>query len=167
MTSAPTLSQISAAMRTGLRRLAKAVVVITCSHQGKRWAMAATAVCEVSLEPPSMLICVNRTASIFDPLAQGADFCINILHRSHDFISTACGGQLKGDARFEVGQWHCSTDGLPYLEDSQGSFFCHTIKRVDHGTHALFIGEVYDVKTNGEADPLIYLDGKYNSSLQT
>jgi flavin reductase (DIM6/NTAB) family NADH-FMN oxidoreductase RutF len=163
MTVAATGSQLTAAMRTGLRRLAKAVVVVTCSHEGRRWAMAATAVCEVSLEPPSLLICVNRTASIFEPLAQGGDFCINILHSSHESISSACGGQLKGEARFDVGQWHSGTNGLQYLADTQASFFCHQAKRVDFGTHAIIIGEVFDVMTSEDVDPLVYIDGRYAS----
>ena len=55
--------QIAVQMRDALRRLAKAVVVITVRHDGQRYAMAATAVSELSMDPPSLLICVNPEMS--------------------------------------------------------------------------------------------------------
>ena len=148
-------------MRDGLRRLAKAVVVITCEHGGTRYAMAATAVSELSMEPPSLLICVNRTASLYAPLSSGANFAVNILHSSHETVSAACSGKLKGEARFEQGQWARSSLGPPYLEDAQASFVCRNDRQVDHGTHGIFIGEVVDVLSHGAVDPLIYVDGRY------
>ena len=148
-------------MRDGLRRLAKAVVVITCEHGGTRYAMAATAVSELSMEPPSLLICVNRTASLYAPLSSGANFTVNILHSSHETVSAACSGKLKGEARFEQGQWARSSLGPPYLEDAQASFVCRNDRQVDHGTHGIFIGEVVDVLSHGAVDPLIYVDGRY------
>ena len=148
-------------MRDGLRRLAKAVVVITCEHGGTRYAMSATAVSELSMEPPSLLICVNRTASLYAPLSSGANFAVNILHSSHETVSAACSGKLKGEARFEQGQWARSSLGPPYLEDAQASFVCRNDRQVDHGTHGIFIGEVVDVLSHGAVDPLIYVDGRY------
>ncbi len=148
-------------MRDGLRRLAKAVVVITCEHEGTRFAMAATAVSELCIEPPSLLICVNRTASLYVPLSTGANFAVNILHSSHETVSAACSGKLKGEARFEQGQWASSSLGPPYLEDAQASFVCRNDRQVDYGTHGIFIGEVVDVLSHGAVDPLIYVDGRY------
>lgn len=148
-------------MRDALRRLAKAVVVITCRYEGNRFAMSATAVSELSLKPPSMLICVNRSASLFAPLAAGADFCINILHSSHEVISAACGGRLKGEARFTEGRWAESAQGMPYLEDAQASFFCKNERQVEHGTHGIFVGGVFEVLNSGPVDPLVYVDGRY------
>jgi len=148
-------------MRDALRRLAKAVVVITCEQGGTRFAMAATAVSELSMDPPSLLICVNRTASLYAPLSGGANFAVNILHSSHETVSAACSGKLKGEARFEQGQWARSSLGPPYLEDAQASFVCRNERQVDYGTHGIFIGEVVDVLSHGDVDPLIYVDGRY------
>jgi flavin reductase (DIM6/NTAB) family NADH-FMN oxidoreductase RutF len=156
-----TTEEIAVDMRQALRRLAKAVVVITCRHEGQRFAMAATAVSELSMDPPSLLICVNRTASLYAPLAAGADFCVNILHSSHETISAACSGKLKGEARFEQGRWATSELGLPYLEDAQASFVCRNDRQVDYGTHGIFIGQVVELMHHGAVDPLVYVDGRY------
>lgn len=154
---------VAAALRRGLRSLAKAVVVITCRHEGRRHAMTATAVSELSMDPPSMLICVNKTASLFAPLSQGADFCINILAAHQSDISTLCAGREKGEARFAIGDWRQSASGHEYLADAQASFFCRNMVTTGYGTHGVFIGEVLDVQDRAPIDPLVYMDGRYGS----
>lgn len=157
------LSPVAIQLRDGLRRLAKAVVVITCRHDGQRYAMAATAVSELSMDPPSLLICVNRSASLHLPLSQGADFCVNILHSDHSEISAACSGKVRGEARFAIGNWGATLDGCPILEDAQASFFCRYEQAMSYGTHDIVIGRVEAVAIQGEVSPLVYADGRYLS----
>jgi flavin reductase (DIM6/NTAB) family NADH-FMN oxidoreductase RutF len=157
------LTPIALQLREGLRRLAKAVVVITCAHEGQRFAMAATAVSELSMDPPSLLICVNRTASLYTPLSQGADFCVNILHSDHHEVSLACSGKVRGEARFAVGKWATAANGCPILEDAQASFACRNEQAMDYGTHHIVIGRVEEVFIEGEVSPLVYADGRYLS----
>ncbi|GGY89885.1 flavin reductase family protein [Novosphingobium colocasiae] len=152
---------IAEEMRLGLRRLAKAVVVITCVKDGQRHAMAATAVSELSMDPPSLLICVNKTASMAPILSGGADFAVNILHSSHAEISQVCSGREKGEARFETGAWETGATGVPVLQDAQASFECKQTELHEYGTHYIVIGDVMAVKTSGITDPLIYAEGVY------
>jgi flavin reductase (DIM6/NTAB) family NADH-FMN oxidoreductase RutF len=153
---------IAARLREGLRRLAKAVVIITARDGQQRYAMAATAVSELSMDPPSLLICVNRAAGLHPALAAGANFCVNILHASQEAISAACGGQMRGEMRFQQGDWADSAGGYPYLQDAQASFMCRNDRAIDYGTHTIFIGLVEDVRVSGPVDPLVYVDGGYS-----
>lgn len=155
------LSPVALRLREGLRRLAKAVVVITCRHEGQRFAMAATAVSELSMDPPSLLICVNREASLYRPLSEGADFCVNILHSEHEEISAACSGKVRGEERFAVGKWRAAGEGTPILEGAQASFVCRNEQAMDYGTHHIVIGRVEEVFIEGEVSPLVYADGRY------
>lgn len=148
-------------MRRALRRLAKAVVIITSRHDGRRFAMAATAVSELSLDPPSLLICVNRTASIHAPLSRGAHYCVNILDAGQEHLARLSSGAIKGEARFEQGDWAEASLGVPYLRDAQASFVCENRRSLSHGTHDIFIGEVMEAFTHGDVDPLVYCDGRY------
>lgn len=148
-------------MRAGLRRFAKAVVVITTKKDGVRHAMAATAVSELSMDPPSMLICVNKTASMHPILESGTDFCLNILDAAHVHISAACSGAVKGEARFEVGSWADSSIDIPRLQDAQASFVCRQTQQVAYGSHTIFIGDVVEMFSSDTVDPLVYVDGRY------
>lgn len=159
--AAATLPILADQLRQGLRRLGKAVVVITAWHDERRWAMTATAVSELSMEPPSLLVCVNRSASLHGPLTGGANFCVNILHSDQLRVSQACSGKLKGEERFREGEWGTGPSGTPYLRGAQASFFCEYETHVEYGTHAVVIGAVREVGVAGDVDPLIYLDGAY------
>lgn len=156
-------SDVGADLRMALRRLAKAVVIVTSRHEGVRHAMAATAVSELSFDPPSMLVCVNQTASMHPALNAGAPFCINILHSSQEPLARNCSGAIKGEARFDTGDWTEASNGVPYLRDSQASIVCDQDHTVSYGTHSIFIGRVREVFRDKEVDPLIYMDGHYRA----
>ncbi|WP_375397636.1 flavin reductase family protein [uncultured Sphingomonas sp.] len=149
------------ALKQALRRLAKAVVVITSADGVDRFAMVSTAVSELSFDPPSMLVCVNQSASLYRVLALGAPFAVNILHHRHESIARRCGGLVKGAARFDEGEWVDTALGVSRLADAQAGIICRNVRRVDHGTHGIFIGNVEEVFLNGVPEPLIYLDGRY------
>lgn len=163
----PAAADIATALRTGLRGLAKAVTVISCAHGPERYAMTATAVNELSMDPPSMLVCVNKTASLFAPLAEGAHFCINVLHASQAEISALCSGKAKGEARFALGSWRGSALGPPYLQEAQASFICRNVSRSEFGTHGIFVGQVEQVYLCDRNDPLVYMDGRYGAFAST
>ena len=152
-------------MLRGLRRFAKTVMVISCELDGRRYAMSATAVSEVSLDPPTMLICVNRDATLHIPLLAGVDFAINLLDAGQEQIARNCGGELRGAERFEHGDWQLSDHGPPILADAQAYFICRQEQRIEHGTHSIFIGEVLAAYSRQAVDPLVYVDGEYISPL--
>lgn len=165
-TASPTalsIEELAAQAKFALRRMAKSVNVITCRHEGVRYAMAATAADALSMDPPSMIVSVNRSATLHAPLSAGAGFCINVLSRSQEEISRACGGALKGEDRFALGKWVEGADGIPVLEEAQASIVCKNELSVSYGTHGIFIGRVVEVRHHGEVDPLVYIDGRYTT----
>lgn len=148
-------------MKGAMRRLAKSVVILTTRFEGARIAMAATAVDSLSMEPPSLIACINRSASIFPAFAARSPFCVNILGREHEALAHACGGKLKGEARFAEGAWGEHHNGVPFLEDAQASLFCDQDGEFFYGTHGVFVGRVAAVRLAGAPAPLIYADARY------
>lgn len=144
--------------RSAMRRMAATVTIVSSSHKGARHGMTATAITSVSMEPPSLLVCVNRDASIHDPLWESGRFCINLLSQGQDEYCHVFSGREQGEARFDSGNWACS-GGIPYLVDAQANLFCRVDKRIAYGTHTIFIGLVDHAHFNEETRPLLYLDG--------
>src|ERR1700750_2798870 len=103
--TADDLEELRQATRIALRRVTKTVSVITTRWNDRRMAMAATAVEGLSLDPPSMLICINRTASLATPLQEGATFAINLLGAGHHELTRRCSAPWQGEERFAVGKW--------------------------------------------------------------
>ncbi len=159
-------TKLSLETRKGLRRFAKSVMVITARQGERRFAMSATAVSEVSLDPPTLLVCVNQTSAFHSSLVPGAEFAMSILHAGQEQIARNCGGELRGEDRFDQGQWNETDAGTPWLSDAQASFICKLVRQIDHGTHSVFIGEVQHVYVNDPVDPLVYVDGRYVAPLR-
>ena len=156
----PRNDQLAEQTKLALRRLASAVAVVTCRDGERRYAMTATAVNAMSMDPPSMIVCVNRSAAFHPAISLAARFAINILHRNQIEISIGCGGKSRGEDRFGYGAWG-EEAGVPILTDAQARAVCTNEAKFDYGSHTIFIGRVTSVGIHGEVDPLIYVDGKY------
>ncbi len=157
-------ANLKAEMLQAMRRLAKSVTIITTSNGHERFAMSATAVDSLSTEPPSLLICVNQTASLHAVLEAGADFCVNILGHAQEELSHLCSGPIKGEARFQRGNWLNSADGIPYLGDAQSAILCRQDGKFSYGTHSIFIGRIQQIHNSAAISPLVYLDGSYTTT---
>jgi flavin reductase (DIM6/NTAB) family NADH-FMN oxidoreductase RutF len=155
--AAPSTEEIKRA----LRRLASSVAIITTRWEGRPLAMAATAVSGLSLAPPSLLVCVNQGASLFNPLQAKSRFCVNILGQGHEDLAQRCGGQVAGVERFATGAWRDDEAGVPFLEDAQASLSCRCEDSLVYGTHGVFIGRILSSRLHGDPAPLIYADARY------
>jgi flavin reductase (DIM6/NTAB) family NADH-FMN oxidoreductase RutF len=156
----PLNDPLAAQTKLALRRLASAVAVVTCRDGATRHAMTATAVTAMSMQPPSMIVCVNRASGFHAAISRAGDFAINILNRGQVDISKGCGGHARGEDRFGLGGWS-EENGVPVLPDAQAHIVCAKEERVDYGSHTIFLGRVTSVGIHGAVDPLIYVDGRY------
>jgi flavin reductase (DIM6/NTAB) family NADH-FMN oxidoreductase RutF len=159
-TESASASQLAADAKRALRRLASSVSVVTCRHGARSYAMTATSVSALSMAPPSMLVCVNRSATFHAALTQASGFGINVLSRAHVVISKLCSGEASADSRFDVGDWDTRA-AAPVLVDAQAAIICRRDKQLEYGTHTVFMGRIVSIATNGDVDPLIYVDGQY------
>lgn len=157
-----TNGEIAVGLRHALRRLVRPVAVVTAEYRGTRHAMAATAFCEVSMDPPSMLLCINRSNATYAAIAAGAEIGLNLLAESQEEVSRRCGGGAVADARFEVGDWLLEPGKPPRLADGCATMVLRIAQCVDHGTHVVVIGEVVEIAQSGEPPaPLAFHDGDY------
>lgn len=156
------MDDLASQTKFALRRLAKSVAIITTRWKGERYAMAATAVEGLTLEPPSLLLCINKTASLAEPLSAGAPFTVNLLSDHHTDLSARCGAPWRGEERFALGAWNDSGHA-PALEDAQASFACTPDLITPYGTHLIIVGRIQSVALHGDVTPLVYVDGTYRS----
>jgi len=162
VTSEQDITSLAAELKQAMRGFAQSVVIVaTVGNDGVRYAMAATAVTPLSMDPPSMLICVNRTTSSHAILESGSNFSLNILHTGQMDVARACGGAAKGEERFAAGDWRADGNGVPYLADAQAAILCHQRQRISYGSHDIFIGDVQAVHHAEQVSPLVYFDGAY------
>lgn len=158
----------SARFKLGMRALTGGVTVIGAyGPDGVPMAMTATAVTSLSADPPSLLVCVNRSASMALALVGAARFSVNVLGADQLEVAKAFGGQLgvRGTGRFIHGNWRRVDDNeVPVLSGSRVSFECEVAHVHEWATHHIVIGSVLDLHFNAVAgQSLVYADGAYHA----
>jgi flavin reductase (DIM6/NTAB) family NADH-FMN oxidoreductase RutF len=148
------------ALRGLMRQMAGTVAIIATEHEGQWHGMAATSVVSLCMEPPALLFCVNRSASIYQPLLGRGAACINLLSREQSDLCGIFSGKEKGAARFQHGTWTAGHEGLPCLEGALGHLFVRANQECAYGTHGVFSGALIEA-TVGGGDPLVYLNGGF------
>jgi flavin reductase (DIM6/NTAB) family NADH-FMN oxidoreductase RutF len=138
-------------------RFASGVTVITAQHEGRRYGTTASAVSSLSLEPPMLLVCLNRSSSTQQAIAAAGRFAVNILAEGQADEAMRFAG--KGD-RFAGVKVVEGTTGEPLLEDALANLECRVVGEVTGGTHSVFLAEV-EHATGRQGAPLAYFRGKF------
>ncbi len=148
--------------RHAMSRLGAAVNIITTDGPSGRAGFTASAVCSVTDEPPTLLVCLNRSASVYQTFKGNGVLCVNVLGTGHQDISNLFGGKTPMDERFAAGDWSTGPSGSPSLEDASVSFDCRLSQITEVGTHDIMICEVMSIRVSDEARSLIYFNRQYH-----
>ena len=155
------MSDPLASFRTGLRRLAASVAVVTCGEGEAAAGMTVTSVVSLSFDPPSLIVCVNRAARLNRLLRQSPGFRVTWLRRGQEDVARAFGQAGAGQSeRFAAGTWRPAACG-PSLTGALADACCELDQTLDYGTHTLFVARVVAASANA-GDPLVYRDGAYD-----
>src|ERR1700761_5917254 len=146
--------------RKAMRTLASAVSIVSTTSDNRRFGVTPTAVCSLSMAPPTLLVCINQSSSLHRPVLNAGRFCINILHASHVDLARKFSSREVED-RFAHGNWHVDDHGVPYIADAQASIFCTVEETYRHRTHSIVAGAAYAVAVRDAIYPLLYQDGRY------
>lgn len=154
------------ALRQAMRRVASSVAVVTTRLNGVDHGMTVTAFSSVSLDPPMVLVVINTTASLHDPLVQGDGFCLNILDAAQQDIGEAFAKRGAGHSRFATGRWfrpHINGQPAPALalDGAQAWVQCTVDTIVTAGTHSIITGRARAASSAEAGQPLLYLDGAF------
>ncbi|HEY9224362.1 MAG TPA: pyrimidine utilization flavin reductase protein F [Variovorax sp.] len=153
--------------RNAMSRLGAAVNIITTDGPAGRAGFTASAVCSVTDEPPTLLICLNRTASVYPAFEANGVLCVNVLAPGHQALSGVFGGKTPMDERFAAGRWHAGTTGSPMLDGAAVSFDCRVVRRTAVGTHDVLFCEVAAITLGDTAHGLVYFDRRYHGLVTT
>ena len=151
---------VASLFRQAMRRFPAAVSVITTRWKGADCGMTATAVTSLSMDPPSILVCVNRSSGFHAHLEEADCFCVNVLREGQHSISANFGGAKPSAERFSEGDWR-EQHGLRYLADAQAVIFCKKSAVFIHATHSIVVGEATGLILHDQVAPLLYVDGRY------
>lgn len=148
----------SDAFREVIGHFASGVTVITTTLDGRPYGTTASAVTSLSLEPPMLVVCLNRASATGQAILRSGRFAVNILGEGDDDLARRFA--TKGDDKFAGVAVEQRADGPPLLVDALAQLICRVTQQVEAATHVVLIAEV-DEATARPGRPLAYYRGKF------
>jgi flavin reductase (DIM6/NTAB) family NADH-FMN oxidoreductase RutF len=135
------------------------VSVVTAQAPGEApCGLTANAFCSVSLEPPLVLVCVEKSADSHDCIARAGAFCVNVLPSDHERIARHF-AETEGE-KFTGIAFRTERTGAPVLDVALAWVECRLHESYEGGDHTIFLGEVIAGDAH-EGAPLLYYRGGY------
>jgi len=153
-------------LRQVMRSWTTGVSLVTSRHDGTRHGMTVSAFTSVSLEPPLVLISLERTTRTKRLVDASSRFAVAILAEDQRELSDRFAGRVADDGdRFEDVPTLETPSGCPIPEGSLAYLDCQVTTTYQGGTHTIFLAEVLSAEVLRRAAPLVYFNQDYRSML--
>ena len=143
--------------RSVMSRFASGVSIITTRHKGIDYGLTASAVTSLSLDPPMLLICINKASNTHDAIAEALVFAVNILREDQSELARRFATSQSD--KFESQNISFGELGVPLLGNMLATIECRVTEIVSGGTHSIFVAEVQTAQAT-EGMPLTYFRGR-------
>jgi Conserved protein/domain typically associated with flavoprotein oxygenases, DIM6/NTAB family len=150
-------------LKLALRTLGGGVSVITAGADETRTGATVTSATALSIDPPRMLVSLNRSSSTWPVVERFGHFGVNILGARHEAVAQqfAGAGGLKGPDRYRGADWTSLVSGAPVLADAAAVIDCEVEEAIERYSHVIVIGRVLAIRI-GEGHSLLYQNGRYH-----
>lgn len=146
-------------LRRVMSHFATGVTVITTMDKaGTPFGLTANAFTSVSLNPPLVLVCIDKGVQCYSCFEESKIFAVNILNEEQEELSRRFA--TKGIEKFAGIGWRKSESGVALLDGAIGFIECQVVDRYEGGDHTVYVGEVVKASASGER-PLIFFKGRY------
>lgn len=148
--------------RNAMALLTSAVNVVTTAGVSGRHGFTASAVCSVTDNPPTLLVCMNTASRSYTHFEENKTLAVNVLNAHHQDISKVFSSKMSSEERFEHGEWTTLKTGSPVLNDAVVSFDCEIEQIQEVGTHAVFICRILAIQQGQDHHGLVYFNRDYH-----
>jgi flavin reductase (DIM6/NTAB) family NADH-FMN oxidoreductase RutF len=147
--------------RDALRSWASGVSVVTTERDGGIQGITVSSFASLSLDPPLVLICIDRGAVSHGLIARRGVFAVNLLREDQAALANDAAGRRGPQGnRLEKVAWRRAVTGAPILKDCLAWLDCLLVDTLPGGDHSIFVGRVEAAgRTDGR--PLLWFGSDY------
>jgi flavin reductase (DIM6/NTAB) family NADH-FMN oxidoreductase RutF len=145
------------AFRDVIGHFATGVTIVTAAESGRNYGTTVSAVSSLSLEPPMLLVCLNRASRTMAVVERTRHFAVNILGVGQ--VGLAQRFATDRDDKFDAVEFETGLCGVPLLKDALAHIECNVRETATGGTHTVFFGEVQRAE-RFEGEPILYYRGQ-------
>ena len=145
--------------KLAMSHFASGVTIVTTEHDGKPYGMTVASFASLSLRPPLVLVCIEKSVKSHDAIAAVGKFGVSILDRQQGEVSGRFASKI--DDKFSGVDIHHGELGLPLISGAICTLACKVTAQYSGGDHSIFVGEVVDAQTTSTGAPLVYYRSSY------
>ena len=145
------------------RQFVTGVTVVSTMDGEKALGLAVNAYCSVSLDPPLVMVCIQRTSSTWPSLFRATHLGVNVLGRDQDKVLSVFASKDKD--KFGQIEWQPGPHGSPLVSGSAAMLEAEIQERFQAKTHTIFVCRVRYAEV-GDAAPMVYKAGKFFDGAQ-
>ncbi len=138
-----------------MSRAVSGVSIVTTDGPHGRFGLTVSSMTSVSVDPPMLLICVNRTSIAHDAIRDNERFAINVLAAEQQDVASQFAGRSDDGERYRFDQNIWDASKLPRIRGAAAYFECQLVSAMTFGSHSVIVGQVVE-SSAGEEAPLLY-----------
>lgn len=147
-----------AQFKLAMSHFASGVTVVTTEQEGTPFGMTVAAFSSLSLHPPLVLVCIEKSVRTHEAIAAAGKFGVSILNGTQADISNRFAS--RSEDKFSGVATHRGTTGVPLIDGAITTLECTLREQLPGGDHSVFVGEVVAIET-AEGAPLVYYRSGY------
>jgi len=149
----------ASAFKHAMRHVPTGVTIVTSLRDGEPRGLTLNSFASVAVEPPALLVCVNREARSYLYISSSRIFCVNVLAAEQRHLAERFAGKVR-ERQFDEVAYTVDVTGAPVLDAAIAHFDCEVMEEHHVGSHSIFIGAVVGC-TARSGTPLGYFNGGY------
>lgn len=149
-----------AQFKSAMSQFASGVTVVTTEHEGKDYGMTVASFASLSLRPPLVVVCIEKSVKTHDAIAAAGRFGVSILAHAQTAISNRFASKIED--KFEGIDVVRGALDVPLIDGAICALECRVHQQLPGGDHTIFVGEVVDART-GDGAPLVYFRSGYRA----
>ncbi|NPU67230.1 flavin reductase family protein [Bradyrhizobium sp. 83012] len=159
----PDATALQPDFRSAMRQLVGGVSVITVGRGDEVTGMTVSSLSSLAVEPPSIIVSLNRSASSWPILQRERVFGANLLAADQIDVAERFAGKggLRGAERFAGAEWRKHVTGVPLLVGALATLDCEVEEMIERHSHAIVIGKVVHIEVAPQSAALAYWHGSY------
>lgn len=148
--------------KLAMSHFASGVTVVTTEHDGAPYGMTVASFASLSLNPPLVLVCIEKNIRTHEALSASQKFGVSILSATQADLSGRFASKKIEDKFAGVAVTRGEELGIPLLDGAICAIECRVHSELPGGDHTIFVGEVMSVRASGEDAPLLYFRSGYH-----
>ena len=150
-------------LRRLMSRWATGVAVVTSSDEAGPRGATTNAVTSLSLDPPLVLVALDRGSNTLRAVRASGRFCVNVLAAEQEDVARRFATKASGEEKL-AGVAHELAEGMPVLHGVLAWLVCRLEQELEGGDHAILVGRPLEAGGDQDAHPLVFFSGRYRSS---